>query len=232
MKIAVIIPTYNEKDNIEELISEILSLGIKGLEVVVVDDNSPDGTGELVDELKKKSSKIHVIHRLGKQGLGAAYLEGFKYALDRQAEYIFEMDADFSHNPKRIPDFLGSIKEADLVIGSRYIKGGAMRVDFIRRLISWLGSLYARLILGVPIHDLTTGYKCFRRKVLESIDFSNIHASNYAFQIEMSYKVYKKNFRIKEIPIIFIEREKGKSKFYFKMIFESFWLVLKLRFKG
>lgn len=231
MKIAVVIPTYNEKDNIREIIQEIFSLDISGLEVVVVDDNSPDGTGKIVDELVSRNPKIHVIHRLGKLGLGTAYLEGFRYALDKGAEYIFEMDADFSHDPRRIPAFLEAIHEADLVIGSRFVEWGKNDIGFSRRLVSRLGSLYAQIVLGLPIKDLTGGFNCYRRKVLESIDFNYVHSSNYAFQIEMKYKTFKKGYKVREIPIVFILRQRGKAKFYYKMILESFWTVLKLRFQ-
>ena len=230
MKIAVVIPTYNEKENIEEIIKAVLGHNIEGLEIVVVDDNSPDGTGKIVDELKASEKRIHAIHRLGKLGLGTAYLEGFKYALDKGAEIIFEMDADFSHNPERIPAFLEAIKENDLVVGSRFVEWGKNDIGYSRQLVSRLGSLYARVILGLPVKDLTGGFNCFRREVLRSINFDEVHSSNYAFQIEMKYRTYKKNFRIKEIPIIFTLRQKGKTKFYYKMILESFWLVLKLRF--
>ena len=230
MKIAVIIPTYNERENIEGIIKEVLSHNIAGLEVVVVDDNSPDGTGKIVDQYKESEKKIHAIHRLGKLGLGTAYLEGFKYVLDKDAEIIFEMDADFSHDPKILPAFLEAIKNNDLVIGSRFIKGGKNDIGYVRQLVSRLGSLYARVVLRLPIKDLTGGFNCFKREVLESIDFDDVHSSNYAFQIEMKYRTYKKNFRIKEIPIVFTLRQKGKTKFYYKMILESLWLVIKLRF--
>ena len=231
MKICVIIPTYNEAENIRKIIAKVFSLNIPDLEFVVVDDNSPDGTGKIVDELISQDRRIHIIHRLGKLGLGTAYLEGFKYALDWRAEILLEMDADFSHDPERIPAFLAAIESADLVIGSRFVEWGKNDIGFTRRLVSRLGSLYAQIILGLPIKDLTGGYNGYRRQVLESIDFDNVHAGNYAFQIEMKYRTYKKNFRIKEIPIIFSLRKEGKTKFYFKMIFESLWLVLRLRFK-
>jgi dolichol-phosphate mannosyltransferase len=231
MKIAVVIPTYNEAENIKKITAEVLSLNIPGLEIIIVDDNSPDGTGRIADDLKAQDSRIRVVHRLGKLGLGTAYLEGFKYALDKGAEILFEMDADFSHNPKVLPHFLEAIKENDLVIGSRFIEGGKNDIGYIRQLVSRLGSLYARAVLGLRVRDLTGGFNCFRRKVLESINFDEVHSSNYAFQIEMKYRTDKKNFRIKEIPIIFTLRQKGKTKFYYKMILESLWLVLKLRFR-
>lgn len=231
MKTVIVIPTYNEAENIRKITAKVFSLNIPDLEIVIVDDNSPDGTGKIADDLKSRDKRIHVIHRLGKLGLGTAYLEGFKYALDRGVEFLFEMDADFSHDPKRIPAFLEKLKEADLVIGSRFVEWGKNDIGFSRRLVSRLGSLYAQIILGLPIKDLTGGFNCYRRKVLESIDFDNVHAGNYAFQIEMKYRTYKKNFRVREIPIIFSERKEGKTKFYFKMIFESLWLVLRLRFK-
>ncbi|MFH1367127.1 MAG: polyprenol monophosphomannose synthase [Patescibacteria group bacterium] len=231
MRICVVIPTYNEAENIKKITQEVFSLNIPGLEIVIVDDNSPDGTGKIADNLKVKEKRIHVIHRLGKLGLGTAYLEGFKYALDKGAEILFEMDADFSHNPKVLPHFLEAIKENDLVIGSRFIKGGKNDIGYVRQLVSRLGSLYARVVLGLKVKDLTGGFNCFRRKVLESINFDEVHSSNYAFQIEMKYRTDKKNFRIKEIPIIFTLRQKGETKFYYKMILESLWLVLCLRFK-
>jgi len=231
MKIAVVIPTYNEAENLKKITAEVFSLNIPDLEIVNVDDNSPDGTGKIADDLKAMDKRIHVIHRLGKLGLGTAYLEGFKYALDKGAQILFEMDADFSHSPARIPAFLEAIKEADLVIGSRFVEGGKNDIGLGRRLVSRLGSSYAQIILGLPMKDLTGGYNCYRREVLESINFNNVHASNYAFQIEMKYRTYKKKFRIKEIPIIFTLRKEGKTKFYSKMILESLWLVLKLRFR-
>ena len=229
MRILIIIPTYNEKNNIGRIIQEIFKLNIDGLEILVVDDNSPDGTGQFVEELKTKDTRIHVIHRNKKEGLGRAYVTGFKYALEKKAEYIFEMDADFSHDPKEIPNFLKAIKGADLILGARYIPGGDMRVEKIRKFTSQLGNFYAKLILGTPLHDMTTGYKCYRRKVIETIDLDNIASVGYAFQIETAYLAYKKGFKVKEIPIIFIERTAGRSKFQWKMIWETFWLLIKLR---
>jgi len=233
MKIAVIIPTYNEKGNIAKLIPKIFSLNISGLEAVVVDDNSPDGTGEVVENMGKLDSRIHVIHRSRKMGLGTAYMEGFKYALQNGSEYIFEMDADFSHNPVFIPVFLRNIKNCDLVLGSRYIsRGGIENWDFLRRFVSRAGNLYARAVLNLSICDLTTGFKCYRRVVVEDLVNRKVGSIGYVFQIETTYRAYQSGFKIKEIPIVFTERRLGSSKFDFKIIWESFWKVLKLRFFG
>ena len=232
MRTAVIIPTYNEKDNIEKALESIFSLNNKDLEVVVIDDNSPDGTGLIIEKLKENNNKIHIIHRDRKMGLGTAYLEGFKYALDRNAQYIFEIDADFSHDFSLIPSFLDGARDNDLVIGSRYIPGGKItNWNLSRRLISYLGNLYARLVLGAPVADLTTGYKCYRREVAEFLTEKNIDAIGYVFQIETTYHTIKRGFRTKEIPIAFTERRIGKSKFSFKIIWESFWKVLKIKIK-
>ena len=230
--IYIIIPTYNEKNNIGKLLSQIFDLPIEGLNVLVVDDNSPDGTGRLIDELKTKNSNLDVLHRTQKGGLGPAYIAGFKEVLARGADYIFEMDADLSHDPKYIPEFLKAIKESDLVLGSRYVKGGGVaNWNLARRLISRFGNIYAWLILGLPFKDLTGGFKCFRRRVLENISLTDLSSVGYNFQIETTYKVYSAGFKIKEIPIIFTERTEGKSKFSFKIILESFWKVLELRLK-
>jgi dolichol-phosphate mannosyltransferase len=230
MKIAVIIPTYNEKENIERLINAIFSLNIGGLEVIVVDDNSPDDTAIAVKEIMSANPKIHLICRKGKMGLGTAYLEGFRYAIEYGADYLFEMDADLSHDPKQISLFLSHIDQNDLVIGSRYVSSGRIdNWDIHRRLVSSFGNLYARLILGVAVRDLTTGYKCYRRQVVEYLMGKDIDADGYVFQVETTYHAIKGNFRVKEIPIIFTERRLGKSKFNFNIIWESFWKVLKLR---
>lgn len=232
MKILIIIPTYNEKNNIGQLVQEIFKLNISDLEILVVDDDSPDGTGKIADDLARKDSRVNVIHRSQKMGLGTAYAQGFKKALaDSEAQYIFEMDADFSHSPKYLSAFLQAAKGYDLVLGSRYIPGGGVsNWGFYRRAVSWLANFTVRLILGVPIKDLTGGYKCFNRKVLENINLDNMESSGYNFQIEVNYKVYKHGFKIKEIPIIFEERRSGRSKFNLGIILESFRKVLKLRF--
>ena len=231
-KIYIIIPTYNEKANIVELLDQIFSLRVEGLNVLVVDDNSPDGTGQKVEKLKQNNPRLDIIHRQQKAGLGTAYVAGFKEVLRRGADYIFEMDADLSHNPRYIPDFLKAIKDYDLVLGSRYIKGGGVsNWSFSRHLISRLGNIYARLILGLSIKDLTGGFKCYQRPVLESISLADLSSVGYNFQIEATYQAYKKGFKVKEIPIIFTERTEGKSKFDVKIILESFWKVWLLRFK-
>ena len=230
MKIAVILPTYDEKDNVEKIIQQIFALEIPGLELIVVDDNSPDSTARIIEKLKETNRNIHLIRRKRKMGLGTAYLEGFRFALDRGADYFFEIDADLSHDPKHIPHFLAHMSQYDLVIGSRYMSAGKIvNWNVGRRLVSRLGNSYARLMLGLDVRDLTTGYKCYRRKVIEHLLDKKIDAIGYVFQIETTYYAINANFRIKEIPITFTEREMGKSKFSFTIIRESFWKVLKLK---
>jgi len=230
-KVYIIIPTYNEKDNIVGLLDQIFNLRINNLNILVVDDNSPDGTGQLVENLKAKYSNLDILHRPQKAGLGKAYVAGFKEVLNKGADYIFEMDADFSHDPKHIPEFLAEIKNYDLVLGSRYIRsGGVENWNFTRRIVSRFGNIYARIILGLPIKDLTGGFKCYRRVVLEKIGLANLSSVGYNFQIETTYKAHQAGFKIKEIPIIFTERREGKSKFDVKIILESFWKVSTLKF--
>ncbi len=231
MKTIVVIPTYDERENVSRLIPEVLAVA-PGIEVLVVDDNSPDGTGELVDELKTKDERIHVLHRAGKMGLGSAYVEGFRIALDLGADTIFEMDADFSHDPKYIPDFLEKIREYDVVLGSRYLEGVNVVNWPLSRLVLSLGAnLYSRIITGVPVRDLTGGFKCFRREVLEAINFADIRSDGYAFQIEVNFKSWKSGFRICEIPIVFVDRHAGTSKMSKRIIREAIWLVWRLRFE-
>jgi dolichol-phosphate mannosyltransferase len=224
----VIIPTYNECDNIERLIPTILSLEPE-FHITIVDDNSPDGTGEIADRLADQYATVHAIHRPSKQGLGTAYVEGFKYALNAGADYVFEMDADFSHDPSRLPDFLKYIEDYDLVMGSRYLNG--VRVEgwrFRRLLLSKFANIYTSYIMVLPIWDFTGGFRCYRREVLESIDLDSIHSDGYAFQIEMLYYTYKHGFHIKEIPFLFRERVHGSSKISRHVVWEAFWLVLRL----
>jgi dolichol-phosphate mannosyltransferase len=232
MKTIIVIPTYNEKNNLAKLAEQIFSLGIGNLSLIIVDDNSPDGTGAIADSLAASRPEIAVIHRPGKGGLGSAYVAGFKAALSFGADFIMEMDADLSHDFRYIPIFLSEMKNAGLVLGSRYIAGGGVKNwGLIRRLVSSLGNIYARLVLGVSIRDLTGGFKCYRREVLEKINLGGLDSQGYVFQIETTYAAFKKGLVIKEIPIVFTERESGRSKFNFKIFFEALFRVFLLRFK-
>ena len=225
----IIIPTYNEKDNIPELIEDIY-LYVPDVYTLIIDDNSPDGTAKIIKELQKKYPKLLLIERQGKLGLGTAYKLGFRYALKNDFDYIMEMDADFSHDPSVLENFFLNMSNYDLVIGSRYVKGGRLvNWPLIRLLLSYGASIYVRLITGLPINDTTAGYKCFRREVLESINFDEILSEGYSFQIEMHYKAWKKGWKIKEIPITFIDRSFGQSKMSKKIILEAFWTPLKLK---
>lgn len=233
-KTFVVIPTYNESENLPLLVERIFALSIPELELMVVDDTSPDGTGNVADELAKKYP-IKVLHREGKQGLGTAYIAGFAEVLSRAPvnSRIIQMDADLSHDPKVIPALLLASETHDLVLGSRYVAGGRIeRWGISRRLISKFGNLYARVVLGLPYHDLTGGFKCFRKNALEEIDFGSLSSVGYNFQIETTYRAHKNGFRICEIPITFTERKTGSSKFNWAIISESFWKVLLLRLRG
>ena len=231
-KSLIIIPTFNELENIRRMIPDILGR-YDNVDILVVDDNSPDGTGVFVEQLTRESEHVKLIKRPGKMGLGTAYIEGFKYALQNGYDYIFEMDADFSHDPKEIKNFMDAIKDHDLVLGSRY-KTGVNVVNWpMRRLmLSYFANSYTRFITGLPVRDATGGFKCFRRKVLESIDLDSIKSNGYAFQIEMTFKAFKKGFRIIEIPIIFIDRFHGKSKMSKKIVREAVFMVWKLRIRN
>ena len=225
----IIVPTYNEAENIEKLAGSIRSY-LPSVTILVIDDNSPDGTAAIVKSLIKNDPKVDIIERPGKMGLGSAYIAGFKYALEREFEYIFEMDADFSHNPAHLPKFLEAIKEADLVIGSRYVPGGGVRNwSVLRKLISLGGSIYSRLILSLPYKDLTGGFKCFRRRTLQAIDLDRIYSEGYSFQIEMTYHAHNLGFRVREVPIIFEDRTGGKSKMSNKIFFEAIYRVWQIR---
>jgi len=231
-KTLVIIPTYNEMDNLPRLIPIVLSQD-DSVEILIVDDNSQDGTAGFVIDQQKTDSRLHLIQREKKLGLGTAYIAGFKYALANDYDYIFEMDADFSHEPSEIPNFLKAINECDLVLGSRYINGvRVLNWPMTRLLLSFFASVYTRIITGMPIKDATGGFKCFRRKDLESIDLDKVQSNGYSFQIEMTFKAYKKGFKIKEIPIIFMDRVKGKSKMSKKIVYEAVFMVWKLRLKS
>ncbi|NOQ97764.1 MAG: glycosyltransferase [Calditrichae bacterium] len=230
MKTLLIIPTYNEANNILKVLDEVLSLNIDHLDVLIVDDNSPDGTADIVKKYSLNHSNIFLKEREGKLGLGTAYIAGFEYAIENKYDYVFEMDADLSHDPKVIPEFLKAIEEADLVIGSRYLTGvNVINWPLMRLFISVMASKYTRIITGLPIHDCTSGFKCFRREVLEKIPLHEVSSSGYSFQIEMNFKAWKRGFRIKEVPIIFYDRTVGTSKMSKKIIVEAIFLVWKLK---
>ena len=226
----VIIPTYNERENLEPITTAVLAIEPR-VDILVVDDNSPDGTGVLADELAAKSPRVKVLHREKKQGLGRAYLHAFRWALDAGYQYVIEMDADFSHDPKYLQSLLDeAISGTDLVLGSRYVDGGGtVNWGPGRRAISRGGSLYARTILGVRIRDLTGGFKCFRRAVLEALDLGAVKSSGYAFQIELTYRALKAGFKIKEVPIVFEDRRVGHSKMSRKIFLEALTMVWKLK---
>ena len=229
MKALVIVPTYNEAENIRELVPRILNQD-PGMEILVVDDNSTDGTGALVEEIRKAEPRLHVLHRPDKLGLGTAYVDGFRYALERNYDLVFEMDADFSHDPDSIPAFLEAVKDADLVLGSRYLNGvTVVNWPLSRLILSYGANVYTRLITGMPLKDATGGYKCFRRTTLESINLDRVRSDGYGFQIEMNFKAWRQGLRIKEIPILFVDRRVGISKMNRKIIWEAMWLVWKLR---
>jgi dolichol-phosphate mannosyltransferase len=233
LSLTVILPTYNERDNVPILISGILRYVTTPVEVLVVDDNSPDGTGAYVEGRSRTDPRVEVLHRPGKLGLGPAYIAGFKRALAQGADYIMEMDADFSHNPARIPEFLDKIQYYDVVIGSRYLEGAnVINWPLSRLILSYGANLYTRIITGMPVNDATGGFKCFRREVLASLDLDKIISDGYSFQIEVNYKCWMKGFRIKEIPIIFKDRYQGTSKMSRKIIWEAIWMVWKLRIWG
>ncbi|MFH1515914.1 MAG: polyprenol monophosphomannose synthase [bacterium] len=228
----VVIPTYNEAENINRIIQAVLNQGNQ-FDVLVVDDNSPDGTADMVKTLQSEcGGRLHLLEREGKMGLGTAYVAGFKYALDREYEYIMEMDADFSHNPDVLPQFMEAIKEADLVLGSRYVSGvNVINWPLRRLLLSYGASMYTRFITGLKVKDPTGGFKCFRRQVLEAIDFDKVHSNGYSFQIEMSFRAWQKGFKIKEIPIVFTDRVGGKSKMSPQIVREAIWMVWVLKIK-
>lgn len=231
MESLVIVPTYNEKENIAEIVGSVLGLG-SGVEILVVDDASPDGTGAVVDALAAANPRVHVLHRPGKLGLGSAYITGFKWALaNTDARYVFEMDADFSHDPNAIPQFIASAADADLVIGSRYIKGiTVVNWPLGRLILSYGANVYTRLVTGLPLRDATGGFKCFRREVLERLPLDVIRSDGYSFQIEVNYLAWKQGFRITEIPILFVDRRVGISKMSKKIVWEAAFMVWRIRF--
>jgi dolichol-phosphate mannosyltransferase len=231
-KTLVIVPTYNERDNLPPLIERLVKLPVT-VEVLVVDDNSPDGTGRLADEIAAKNPLVHVLHREVKNGLGRAYCDGFAWALQRDYEFIFEMDGDFSHNPDDIPAFLKAAIDADLVLGTRYRNGIRVINWPLKRLLLSMGAgMYVRLVTGLPITDPTGGYKCFRKRALQSINLDAVRSNGYSFQIELTHKIWRQRMRIAESPIIFTDRFQGSSKMSRKIVWEAFWMVWRLLFQN
>lgn len=228
----VCIPTYNEILTLPQIVPAVLRQDPR-FEVLVIDDASPDGTGELADRMGREDPRVLCLHRTSKEGLGKAYLAGFRWALERDYALVFEMDADFSHDPKFLPDFLAAIEQADLVVGSRYKTGvNVINWPMSRLLLSYGANLYARWITGLPLTDSTGGFKCFRREVLQALNLSRVDSNGYAFQIEMSFRTWKKGFRLAEIPIVFVDRVEGHSKMNRKIVREAIWMVWWLRFRA
>ena len=225
----VCLPTYDEKDNVGPMTEAILA-ATPDVDILVIDDNSPDGTGQLADAIAARQPRVKVLHRAGKEGLGKAYLAGFAWALSQGYDLVLEMDADFSHDPKYLPGMLEASKEADLVLGSRNVPGGGtVNWGILRKIISRGGSFYARTILGLPVRDLTGGFKCFRRQVLEAIDLPTVECTGYAFQIELTYRTLRKGFRVKELPIVFVDRRVGQSKMSKRIVLEALRKVWSIR---
>ena len=231
-KILIVMPTYNEMENFPRMLAALEALNL-GLEILVVDDNSPDGTGNWVKEESAKRPHLHLIQRKGKLGLGSAYVEGFRFALARGYDFIFEMDSDFSHDPVYIREFLTTIQDYDLVLGSRYIHGvTVVNWPMSRLLLSYFANMYARWVTGLPLRDVTGGFKCFRADALRKLDLDRIHSDGYSFQIEVNYKLWKRGCRIQEIPILFRDRVAGVSKMSSKIIREALLLIIRIRFGG
>jgi dolichol-phosphate mannosyltransferase len=225
----ICLPTYDERENLAPVLAAIHEV-VPAVDVLVVDDDSPDGTGRLADELAARDPRVHVLHRAAKQGLGRAYLAGFAWALERGYPLVLEMDADFSHDPRHLPALLAASGGADLVLGSRYVPGGGtVNWGLRRRLISRAGSLYARTLLGVPVRDLTGGFKCFRREVLEAVDLPSVECSGYAFQIELTWRAIRRGFRVVEVPIVFADRRVGRSKMSRRIVLEAIHKVWRMR---
>ncbi len=229
----IIVPTYNEARNLQSLVPQVLDQDPR-LEVLVVDDNSPDGTGRIADEIASGNSRVHVLHRPQKEGLGTAYRAGFRWALERDYQYVFEMDADGSHDPRHLPEFLRAAADADLVLGSRYLDGKVTVVNWpmTRLMLSYAANIYARVVTGLRVCDATGGFKCFRRRVLEMVDLDAVRSNGYSFQIEMSFRAHRKGFRIREIPIVFTDRTEGDSKMSGSIIREAVWMVWRLRIQA
>ena len=232
-KTLIIVPTYNERDNLPRMAERLMNLPVS-VDLLVVDDNSPDGTGKIADELAANNPRIHVLHRAEKNGLGRAYIAGFKWALERDYEFIFEMDGDFSHNPDDIPSFLSAARgvNADLVLGSRYSHGvRVVNWPLKRLMLSRSAGVYVRLITGMPLTDPTGGYKCFRRRALQALNFDVVQSNGYSFQIEITHRLWRQGFKVTEVPIVFTDREHGQSKMSKHIVYEALWMVWKLWFQ-
>jgi dolichol-phosphate mannosyltransferase len=229
-KVLVIVPTYNEKENVRNIIYSVLGSEPRA-DVLIVDDNSPDGTGDIVAALASENGRVHLMRRPGKMGLGTAYRDGFRWALARDYEYIMEMDADFSHDPAHIPKFIEAAQTTDFVLGSRYLDGNVTVVDWpmARLMLSYFANVYARIVTGMDLWDATGGFKCFHRRVLEAIDLNDVRSNGYAFQIEMSFRAFRKGFKGREIPIVFSDRTHGTSKMNKGIVREAIWMVWRLR---
>lgn len=231
-KVLVVTPTFNEAENIERFTGSVLAQGAE-IDMLLVDDNSPDGTGAIVQKLQAANPRIHLIQRPRKMGLGTAYVEGFRFAIANRYDFVFEMDADFSHNPEELPKILSKMDACDLVIGSRYIKGvRVVNWPMRRLLLSYAANVYTRVITRMPVKDATSGFKCFRRQVLEAIDLSKVRSNGYAFQIEMDFKAWRKGFRVSEHPITFVDRQIGVSKMSRKIVYEAVFMVWKLKLQS
>ena len=225
----VIIPTYNERENVALIVPRVLAAD-RRLDVLVVDDSSPDGTGEVVEGLAREDERVHLLRRPGKQGLGAAYRAGFDWALGRDYGLVLEMDADLSHDPQHLPEFLALAETHDLVVGSRYMRGvTVVNWPMGRLVLSWLANWYARVVTGVPLHDLTSGFKCYRRDVLEHLHLGEIHSNGYAFQIETVFRAWRSGYRVVEMPIVFVDRNVGVSKMSKRIVLEAIWMVWRMR---
>jgi dolichol-phosphate mannosyltransferase len=234
MRAVVVLPTYNESENLLQIVAELMTLDVDDLHILVIDDNSPDGTGEIADGLAAQyPDRMQVIHRQGKMGLGTAYVTGFRQAIESGADYVIQMDADFSHSPSYIPAFLDRLTECDVVIGSRYVGEGGVdqRWSAWRRFLSWGGNAYARLVTGVGIHDATGGFRCFRREALAALDLDQIRSEGYAFQIEVAYACQRNGLRLVELPIYFEDRTMGLSKMSWRIILEATWRVWQMRWR-
>jgi dolichol-phosphate mannosyltransferase len=230
MKALIVMPTYNERENMTPIVEEILRYAPQ-VDILIVDDNSPDGTGDIAESLRERFPNVSVMHRTGKLGLGTAYIAGFRYALEHDYEFVLEMDADFSHDPRYLPDILAEAEHADLVIGSRYVQGGGTpNWSPLRRFISGGGNIFARTVLGLSVKDATAGYRCYRTSMLSALDLGSITSQGYAFQVEMTYRVLQRGFRVSEVPILFVDRRVGKSKMSRKIFIEGFVFVLRARF--